>query len=265
MSTHEAGPAHGARPAPEAGPAHGAVRASRNRAHRPGGARRRNTAPRRGAGGRDAVGPQAAGHHRGGDGTVPAARLPRHEHGPGHRGRGCLQADRVQVLHRQGAAAHRDRARDAEPRRSVRARVRLPRPTTDLAADLRALAQYTTAVTRPSVLQLRRLVIGASHRLPSLARAYYQRARADHGRAGRLLQPANGPWPAPVPRRARGRGPFRLPGPGPGAGQEPVLRRPAVFPQLITAQADAGAAAFPLAAYGIGSIRADATVSQSAS
>jgi TetR/AcrR family transcriptional regulator, mexJK operon transcriptional repressor len=46
-----------------------------------------------------------------------------------------------------------------------------------LAADLPQLARrYLATVTQPSVLQLRRLVIGASHQLPALAAAYYERA-----------------------------------------------------------------------------------------
>lgn len=49
--------------------------------------------------------------------------------------------------------------------------------TDHLAADLRQLAHhYLATVTQPRVLQLRRLVIGASHHLPDLARAYYERA-----------------------------------------------------------------------------------------
>ena len=46
-----------------------------------------------------------------------------------------------------------------------------------LADDLRDLARrYLATVTQPAVLQLRRLVIGASHQLPALASAYYERA-----------------------------------------------------------------------------------------
>lgn len=46
-----------------------------------------------------------------------------------------------------------------------------------LADDLRNLARrYLTTVTQPAVLQLRRLVIGASPQLPALARTYYERA-----------------------------------------------------------------------------------------
>jgi TetR/AcrR family transcriptional regulator, mexJK operon transcriptional repressor len=49
--------------------------------------------------------------------------------------------------------------------------------TGQLADDLRDLARrYLTTVTQPAVLQLRRLVIGASHQLPALASAYYERA-----------------------------------------------------------------------------------------
>jgi TetR/AcrR family transcriptional repressor of mexJK operon len=49
--------------------------------------------------------------------------------------------------------------------------------TDDLVADLRSLARrYLATVTQPVVLQLRRLVIGASHQLPALAEAYYEHA-----------------------------------------------------------------------------------------
>jgi TetR/AcrR family transcriptional repressor of mexJK operon len=49
--------------------------------------------------------------------------------------------------------------------------------TTALAPDLDKLARsYIAMVTDPSVLRLRRLVIGASPQLPELAQAYYQRA-----------------------------------------------------------------------------------------
>lgn len=49
--------------------------------------------------------------------------------------------------------------------------------TDHLDADLRQLARrYLATVTQPTVLQLRRLVIGASHQLPAVARAYYERA-----------------------------------------------------------------------------------------
>jgi TetR/AcrR family transcriptional repressor of mexJK operon len=49
--------------------------------------------------------------------------------------------------------------------------------TESLPADLRRLARhYLATVTQPVVLQLRRMVIGSSHQLPDLARAYYERA-----------------------------------------------------------------------------------------
>jgi TetR/AcrR family transcriptional repressor of mexJK operon len=49
--------------------------------------------------------------------------------------------------------------------------------TDHLDTDLRQLARhYLATVTQPTVLQLRRLVIGASHQLPAVARAYYERA-----------------------------------------------------------------------------------------
>jgi len=49
--------------------------------------------------------------------------------------------------------------------------------TNQLEKDLRQLAvRYLATVMQPVVLQLRRLVIGASHQLPGLARAYYDRA-----------------------------------------------------------------------------------------
>jgi TetR/AcrR family transcriptional regulator, mexJK operon transcriptional repressor len=148
----------------------------------------------------------------------------------------------------------------------VRARVGLLAQTTDLATDLRALARdYLTAVTQPSVLQLRRLVIGASHQLPSLARAYYERAPEQTMDAL-----------ADCLRRLTARGLLRCPDSRMAAAHFAFLvlgraldkslfcgDQPFSSPEL-TAQADAGAAAF-LAAYGIGSIRADATVSQSAS
>ena len=49
--------------------------------------------------------------------------------------------------------------------------------TEDLDADLRQLARrYLAWVTRPELLQLRRLVIGEAGRFPGLARTYYERA-----------------------------------------------------------------------------------------
>ena len=49
--------------------------------------------------------------------------------------------------------------------------------TIDLASDLRLLARaYCSSVMQPSIVQLRRLVIGEANRLPDLARTYYERA-----------------------------------------------------------------------------------------
>ena len=49
--------------------------------------------------------------------------------------------------------------------------------TSQLEADLLVVARrYLATVLQPAVLQLRRLVIGAAHQLPGLARAYYDRA-----------------------------------------------------------------------------------------
>jgi TetR/AcrR family transcriptional regulator, mexJK operon transcriptional repressor len=64
--------------------------------------------------------------------------------------------------------------RAAEP---VGAEVRALPGTEDLARDLGALARrYVTAVLQPRVVQLRRLVIGESGRLPALSRTYYEQA-----------------------------------------------------------------------------------------
>lgn len=50
--------------------------------------------------------------------------------------------------------------------------------TDDLGSELPGLARdYIKVVTQPAGLALRRLVIGASHQLPELARAYYDRAQ----------------------------------------------------------------------------------------
>lgn len=150
--------------------------------------------------------------------------------------------------------------------RPVRARVELLARTTDLPADLRVLArEYLAAVTQPGVLQLRRLVIGASHQLPALARAYYERAPEQ------TMDALAGCF-----RHLTGRGLLRCPDERLAAAHFAFLVLGQALDKSLfcgdqpfsaaelTAQADAGAAAF-LAAYGIGSIRADATVSQSAS
>jgi TetR/AcrR family transcriptional repressor of mexJK operon len=148
----------------------------------------------------------------------------------------------------------------------VRARVELLARSADLAADLPALARdYLGAVTQPGVLQLRRLVIGASHQLPALARAYYERAPEQTLAAL-----------AACLRQLTDRGLLRCPDEQMAAAHFAFLvlgraldkslfcgDQPFAPPEL-TAQADEGAAAF-LAAYGTGSISADATVSQSAS
>jgi TetR/AcrR family transcriptional repressor of mexJK operon len=64
--------------------------------------------------------------------------------------------------------------RAGEPFRAELASLRV---TDDLVADLRSIARrYLATVTQPAVLQLRRLVIGASHQLPALAAAYYEHA-----------------------------------------------------------------------------------------
>jgi TetR/AcrR family transcriptional repressor of mexJK operon len=50
--------------------------------------------------------------------------------------------------------------------------------TENLSAELHALArEYITVVTQPAGLALRRLIIGASHQLPELSDAYYERAQ----------------------------------------------------------------------------------------
>jgi TetR/AcrR family transcriptional repressor of mexJK operon len=65
--------------------------------------------------------------------------------------------------------------RRSEPFRAEMATVA---ETSDLSAALRDLARdYITVVTQPAGLALRRLIIGASHQLPALAQAYYERAQ----------------------------------------------------------------------------------------
>jgi TetR/AcrR family transcriptional repressor of mexJK operon len=137
-------------------------------------------------------------------------------------------------------------------------------PATDLDTGLRALARdYLAAVTQPNVLQLRRLVIGASHQLPSLARAYYERAPektmdALAGCFGQLT--ARGLLRCPDERMAAAHFAFLVLGRALDkslfCGDQPFSAAE------LTAQADAGTTAF-LAAYGTGSTRAVATVSQS--
>lgn len=123
--------------------------------------------------------------------------------------------------------------------------------TDHLAGDLRQLARrYIMTVMQPTVLQLRRLVIGASPQVPGLARAYYERAPeqtiralagcfqrlADRG----LLRPGDPLLAAShfaflVLGRALDKSLF--------CGDRPFSD------EELTAQADAGASAF-LAAYG---------------
>jgi TetR/AcrR family transcriptional repressor of mexJK operon len=119
-----------------------------------------------------------------------------------------------------------------------------------LADDLRELARrYLATVTQPAVLQLRRLVIGASHQLPALASAYYDRAPEQ---TLRTL--------ADCFRRLADRGLLRAPEPDQAAAHFAFLvlgraldkslfcgDQPFTAEELA-AQADAGAAAF-LAAY----------------
>jgi TetR/AcrR family transcriptional repressor of mexJK operon len=119
-----------------------------------------------------------------------------------------------------------------------------------LADDLRDLARrYLVTVTQPAVLQLRRLVIGASHQLPALASAYYERAPEQ---TLRTL--------ADCFRRLADRGLLRAPDPDQAAAHFAFLvlgraldkslfcgDQPFTTEELA-AQADAGASAF-LAAY----------------
>ena len=119
-----------------------------------------------------------------------------------------------------------------------------------LADDLRDLARrYLATVTQPAVLQMRRLVIGASHQLPALASAYYERAPEQ---TLRTL--------ADCFRRLADRGLLRAPDPDQAAAHFAFLvlgraldkslfcgDQPFTAEELA-AQADAGASAF-LAAY----------------
>jgi TetR/AcrR family transcriptional repressor of mexJK operon len=60
-----------------------------------------------------------------------------------------------------------------------RARLAALADTDDFGSELPGLARdYIKVVTQPAGLALRRLVIGASHQLPELAQAYYERAQA---------------------------------------------------------------------------------------
>lgn len=119
-----------------------------------------------------------------------------------------------------------------------------------LAADLPVLARrYLATVIQPPVLQLRRLVIGASHQLPELARAYYERAPEQTIRAladcfRRLAE--RGLLRTADPQQAAAHFAFLVLGRALDkslfCGDEPFP------PAELAAQADAGASAF-LAAY----------------
>ena len=123
--------------------------------------------------------------------------------------------------------------------------------TGQLADDLQDLARrYLATVTEPAVLQLRRLVIGASHQLPGLARAYYERAPEQTLRAiadcfQRLAD--RGLLRAPEPEQAAAHFAFLVLGRALDkslfCGDQPFTA------EELAAQADAGASAF-VAAYG---------------
>lgn len=119
-----------------------------------------------------------------------------------------------------------------------------------LADDLRDLARrYLATVTQPTVLQMRRLVIGASHQLPALAGAYYERAPEQTLRmlADCFRQLADrGLLRAPDPDQAAAHFAFLVLGRALDkslfCGDQPFTA------EELAAQADAGASAF-LAAY----------------
>lgn len=122
--------------------------------------------------------------------------------------------------------------------------------TSQLEEDLRQLARrYVATVTRPIVLRLRVLVIGASYQLPALAQAYYERApeQTIHALAacfarlsGRgLLKPGD-------PQMAAGHFAFLVL--GRALDKSLFYAGPPFTDAELAAQADAGATAF-LAAY----------------
>jgi TetR/AcrR family transcriptional regulator, mexJK operon transcriptional repressor len=123
--------------------------------------------------------------------------------------------------------------------------------TRQLDDDLRELARrYLATVMQPRVLQLRRLVIGASHHLPDVARAYYERAPEQtlHALAGCFGQlAARGLLQIDDPDTAAAHFAFLVLG---RALDKSLFcgDRPFSDAQL-TAQADAGVSVF-LAAYG---------------
>jgi TetR/AcrR family transcriptional repressor of mexJK operon len=145
----------------------------------------------------------------------------------------------LDTLDRAGAPFHAELARLADTADAA-----------NLAAELMQLArQYLATVMQPSVLQLRRLVIGASPQLPALAAAYYERAPEQALRAladcfWRLAD--RGLLRIDVPDMAAAHFAFLVLGRALDkslfCGDEPFTA------SELTAQADAGAAAF-LAAY----------------
>ncbi len=132
-----------------------------------------------------------------------------------------------------------------------RARLAALAGTGQLTEDLRQLARdYLATVIQPPVLQLRRLVIGASPYLPAVAQAYYQRAPEQ------TMQALAGCF-----EQLAGRGLLRISDPPAAAAHFAFLVLGRALDKSLfcgdapfaaaelTAQADAGVAAF-LAAYG---------------
>lgn len=125
--------------------------------------------------------------------------------------------------------------------------------TTRLTGDLRQVARdYLATVIQPPVLQLRRLVIGASPYLPEVARTYYERApeqtmQALAGCFGQLA--ARGLLRISDPAAAAGHFAFLVLG---RALDKSLFCGDAPFTAAqLAAQADAGVTVF-LAAYGEG-------------
>jgi len=123
--------------------------------------------------------------------------------------------------------------------------------TDHLAADLQQLARrYLATVTQPAVLQLRRLVIGASPQLPQLAHAYYETApeQTIHALAGCFQRLADRDLLKPGdPLAAASHFAFLVLG---RALDKSLFCGDRAFSDAeLTAQADAGVSAF-LAAYG---------------
>jgi TetR/AcrR family transcriptional regulator, mexJK operon transcriptional repressor len=139
----------------------------------------------------------------------------------------------------------------------IRAELSSLAETGHLPTDLQRFARrYLAGVMQPTVLQLRRLVIGASPQLPSLARAYYEQApeqtlRALAGCFGRLAE--RGLLQIGDPQVAAAHFAFLVLGRALDkslfCGDEPFSAA------QLRAQADAGVAAF-LAAYQQGQVPA---------